>query len=237
MLSSVNNHKVSAIVLAGGSGSRMSASVTKQKMLIKGVSVLKRSVLAFEHCNDIDEIIVIVREDEVDFAKEELKDIKKLSRIGIGGVTRAESAECGFKLVSECSEYVAIHDAARPLVTPEMISEVVAAAKKKGAATAAAPVVDTIKLINNVGNIISTPARNMLIRATTPQIFRKDIYSLALGKIVDKSNITDDNMLVESIGVDVFAVVQKQDNPKVTSRSDLIFIEALLEMEETYDRF
>lgn len=231
-MSSNLKSKVAAIILAGGSGTRMRTDITKQKLKIGGMSVLKRSVYAFDKCDDIDEIIVIVREDEVGFATEELQGIEKPFRIGIGGGTRYESAEHGFALVSPDVRYVAIHDAARPLVSGDMINSVVNAARKTGAATLAAPVTDTIKIINNVGKIVSTPQRSTLVRATTPQVFEKSIYQRALESVADKSLITDDNMLVEAIGVDVFAVVCDRENPKLTSPSDIAYIEMLLSMED-----
>ncbi len=231
-MSSIKVRRVSAIILAGGSGTRMMADITKQRMLVGGMSILKRSVIAFDECPDIDEIVVIVREDELDFAKEELSGIPKVVNIGIGGSTRAASAECGFKLISDDTELVAIHDAARPMITSEMISEVVVAARKTGAATAAAPVTDTIKIINNVGNVQETLDRSTLVRATTPQIFDRKIYQRALDTVNDKSDITDDNMLVERIGVSVYAVIQERENPKVTSRSDIAYLEMLLSMED-----
>ena len=232
-MSSICDTKVSAIILAGGSGTRMRSDITKQKMLLGGISVLKRSVTAFEHCADIDEILVIVREDELEFAREELKDMKKVVGVGIGGSTRVESAERGFSMISDDVGYVAIHDAARPLVTPEMISEVISEAKRRGAATLASPVIDTIKIINNEGKIESTPRRSSLIRATTPQVFEKKIYSNALSSVVDKSDITDDNMLVERSGVDVYAVVCDRENPKLTSPSDILYMQMLLDAEES----
>ena len=107
-----------AIILAGGSGKRMDSHVTKQRMSLLGISVLKRSVLAFEHCEDITDIIVVTRADEVEHFRCELEDIGKLRGICAGGESRSMSAKRGFELVSERAEYVAIHDAARPLIRP-----------------------------------------------------------------------------------------------------------------------
>ena len=130
-MSSVNVGHVTAVILAGGTGSRMCSGITKQRMKLLGISILRRSVLAFEKCDDITEIVVVARYDEAESVREELEDITKLCCVVTGGSTRAESARRGFSAVSRQSDYVAFHDAARPLVTPQMISEVVKAATKK----------------------------------------------------------------------------------------------------------
>ena len=108
---------VAAVILAAGSGSRMSSDVTKQRMSIVGESVLLRSVRAFEKAPSVSSITVICREDEIEWARAELKEIKKLSSVECGGKTRAESAKIGFNLSCGTADFVAIHDAARCLVT------------------------------------------------------------------------------------------------------------------------
>ena len=121
----MNERFVSAIILAAGSGSRMGGEVTKQKISVLGKSVLRRSVEAFQSCDDIFEIIIVTRADELDFAKAEINGCNKVTKIVRGGSTRAESAALGFACVDERTEFVAIHDAARCLVTGEDISKVV----------------------------------------------------------------------------------------------------------------
>ena len=222
-----------AIILAGGVGSRMKSEVTKQKMLISGISILRRCVSAFDKCDDIDEIIVVAREDELDFAVNETENLTKRVRVVAGGATRYESAVCGFRAVGDKIEYVAIHDAARPLITPEMICDVLRVAKEKGSATAAAKVTDTVKVIDIEGKIVSTPNRDALVRATTPQIFRKDIYERAVNRYSgDANHITDDNMLVEMLGEPVYTVVSDVPNPKITTPEDIYYAELLIKGEE-----
>ena len=215
-----------AVILAAGCGSRMMSDITKQRMEIHGTSVLKRSVLAFENTPEVDSIVVVVREDEIAFAERELDGIKKVVAIVSGGRDRRESARCGFSNIPSETEFVAIHDAARCLITPKMISDVLYAAYCSGAATASTPITDTVKKIDGDGIIVETFQRESLVLAQTPQVFAVDIYSRALSSDID--GVTDDNMLVESIGVKVTAVDTGKRNIKITTPEDLLYAEFLL---------
>ena len=136
---------VVAIILAGGSGSRMGADVTKQRMPLFGHPVIWHTVRAFDACPEIDRIVVVARADEIECMKSLLAEFNKLGSVTVGGNTRAESSYLGICAApSEC-DIVAIHDAARCLITPEDISRVVADAKRYGAATAVSSVTDTLK--------------------------------------------------------------------------------------------
>lgn len=216
-----------AIILAGGSGTRMGMDVTKQRLILRGKSLLYRSVLAFSECRDIDSIVVVVRGDEIDFAGEELSHIPKLHAIVIGGNTRSESAEHGFMAIPDTTDYVAIHDAARPLIKPSDISLIVNAAQKFGAATAASSVTDTIKLVNSEGGIISTVDRDTLRRAETPQVFSVALYKRALNEARGEA-VTDDNSLIERLGETVRCVDIGGYNIKITTPIDLKYAEFLL---------
>lgn len=219
----MNKLKTSAIILAGGTGSRMNGDKTKQFMDILGKTVIERSVFAFSDSALIDEIIVVVKEDEKLAALDVLSTIKytKPIKIVTGGACRAESAKNGFFAVDSASDFVAIHDAARCLITSEMIDKVVEKAYKTEAATAVCGVTDTIKTVDNEGKITSTIPRETVFRAQTPQVFSKALYAKALASCKALENITDDNMLVESIGVDVYAVDLGQTNIKITTHDDL----------------
>ena len=219
----MNKLKTSAIILAGGTGSRMNSNKTKQFMDILGKTVIERSVFAFSDSALIDEIIVVVKEDEKLAALDVLSTIKytKPIKIVTGGACRAESAKNGFFAVDSASDFVAIHDAARCLITSEMIDKVVEKAYKTEASTAVCGVTDTIKTVDNEGKITSTIPRETVFRAQTPQVFSKALYAKALASCKALENITDDNMLVESIGVDVYAVDLGQTNIKITTHDDL----------------
>lgn len=224
---------VCALILAAGIGSRMKSDTTKQKMQLGGMSVLKRCVLAFEACSDVSEIVVVTRECELCFAKEELRGIKKITNIVIGGKCRAESAICGLRVISKDAGYVAIHDAARPLILPENISSVINLAKEKGAATLASRVTDTVKIIDGEGKILSTPDRSFLVKATTPQVFKREIYEQAIESYVGElSQITDDNMLVEMAGNTVYTLISDDPNPKITVSEDIFVAEQIIRGEK-----
>ena len=149
----------SALILAAGLGSRMKSSLTKQRMTVSGKSVLLRAALAFENAETVDEIIVVSRKEELDFVNRELSGITKFKRAVVGGATRFESAALGFAAISEESRFVAIHDAARCLVTPRLVDEVSLAAYRFGAASAVGLVNDTVKQIDGDDMITKTVKR------------------------------------------------------------------------------
>ncbi len=221
---------LTAIILAAGSGSRMNSAVHKQRMELCGRSILARAVDSFNRAREVDNIVVVCRADEMEDIRNELKDeFVKLTLLIEGGNTRFESARCGFFAVAECSEYVAIHDAARCLITPDKIDSVAIFAKENGAATAATPVTDTLKRIDGDGKIDQTVSREGLLCAQTPQIFRSDIYARALEAFSgDPLTVTDDNMLVESIGITVVPVDTGRENIKITTSDDLSYAEFLI---------
>lgn len=222
------NLKVAAIILAAGSGSRMGGEITKQRLVLFGESVLGRSVKAFLSCDSVSEIVVVCRADEIEWVREELKDFSKVTSIVSGGKTRAESAKIGFNSISDDANYVAIHDGARCLVTVENINAVIDAAIKHSAATAGIYVTDTVKLLDD-GFINSTLPRESLFAAHTPQVFDRELYSKA---IVDKDfeqSVTDDNMLIERLGVKVCPVDTGKHNIKLTTAEDIAYAEYILE--------
>ena len=221
---------VSAIILAAGQGSRMRSDITKQKMTVCGKSVIWRSVDAFNKSSVIDSIVVVCREEEIDWMNSELlNDFKKIHAIVVGGKTRAESALCGFNAISKETTYVAIHDGARCLVNEDIISSVVDKAFIYGAATAATVVTDTMKQIDDDYVIEKTISRNRVMTVQTPQIFSREIYAKAVRSNITDQNITDDNMLVESIGQKVYCVDTGKNNIKITTPDDITYAEYLIE--------
>ena len=218
-----------AVILAAGIGSRMGGDITKQKMLICGKPMIYHTVSTFFECDCTDGIVVVGRAEELDFLTETLADFaSKIHAIVVGGATRFESARAGFYALPDGVDIVAVHDGARPLITADAITRVVKRAAECGAATEAASIYDTVKSVDKNGRITATVDRNSLISARTPQVFRTDIYAKALEIAGNGENITDDNMMVEAIGVPVFAVVTNTDNPKITTMSDLKYAEFLM---------
>ncbi len=221
---------VSAVILAAGSGTRMGSNITKQQMNICGKSILRHTIEAYENAHSIRDIIVVAKEDEIDFVKKEIALSVKPHKIISGGKTRFESARLGFTAAFKESGYIAIHDAARCLITPFDIDRVSVAAYNHGAASAVIKMVDTVKKVDEDGYIISTENRASLRRAATPQIFRKDIYEKALiSSNPPDIEITDDNMLIEMIGGKIVSVDCSSANIKITEPADMLFAKGIIE--------
>ena len=227
----MNNTRVCAILLAAGSGSRMNIGVAKQRLSLKGKSILSRSLEAFQNCESITDMILVIKREDTEFATAETEGrFSKLSKIVIGGNTRTESAKCGFYAIDFPCDYVSVHDVARCLVTPDMITKVVNDAILYGAATASSRVVDTVKKVDTNGFSVSTENREILRLASTPQIFKYEFYEKAMSD-ADTSDlsITDDNMLMERMGIPVYMTDVGATNIKITYSDDILFAEYLLE--------
>ena len=229
--------RTAAVLLAGGVGSRMQSEngTTKQLMLLHGEPVILHTVRAFEACPYIHEIVVVSRHEEIDRVRAILTDarIRKLRCIVEGGETRLDSAARGFEAISDEVNFVAVHDVARCMVTPDMISDVVASAYETKAASAAYRVTDTVKIADRGGYVKETPDRNTLWAATTPQVFYADLYRAALC-MAEKDGLraTDDNMMIEHVGHRVKLIDCGSENLKITTKADLIMAEVILRLRE-----
>ena len=224
-------HFTSAVIAAAGSGTRMESSTTKQLIELCGIPVVARTLLAFEHSPNIDEIIVAARPDEIPLYREfaEKYKIGKLSAVVAGGETRQESVLRGFEQISDRSEFVAIHDGARCLITIDAIDKVLRAAYSWGAATAASHISDTVKRGGFGDFIEETIDRSSLWRVQTPQVFKTELYRAAAYTAESEGfKATDDNMLVEHIGFRVKLVDCGTGNIKITTPTDLAVAEVLL---------
>lgn len=218
-------HSTCAVILAAGCGTRMSSPSPKHRLIIADDSVIRHTVRAFDACTVIDDIVVVTRDEEISSISAELVDFKKICAVIPGGESRAESARLGFFAIPDRTTVVAIHDAARCLVTPEMIEAVVLAARGHGAASAGTRPHDTVKLTDGE-RILSTLNRDELFMAHTPQAFDRALYSGALeGAELD---VTDDNSLLERIGVSPVMVDTGATNIKITTPDDLLFAEFVL---------
>jgi 2-C-methyl-D-erythritol 4-phosphate cytidylyltransferase len=228
----LRREKTSAIILCAGASTRFSdGNGSKQLALVQGKPVILRTILAFENCDLISEIILVVRKDDVDSIKKLVSEnrIQKVSCFVIGGDTRQSSALRGFKHVSEKSKFVAIHDGARCLVTPEIIESVIKEADIHRAATAASKVTDTIKLADDDGFINKTVDREYLWSVQTPQVFEKKLYMTSAYYSKDKGLIaTDDCMLAENAGFKVKLVETGKENIKITVQDDINFANQIL---------
>ena len=221
----------SAVILAAGSSSRMGSGVTKQFIELDGLPVVARTLLEFNRSSNIDEIIVVAKADEIanyDGFAEKYK-ITKPFKVIQGGATRQESARKGVDAVNEKSKFIAIHDAARCLITEELIHSVCHGAYLHGGAILAVKAVDTVKIGTKSIFIESTPDRSMTWQAQTPQVFKVNAFRAATYIARDEGfEGTDDASLLEHIGIPVRLVEGSKENIKVTEPMDIYFAEAVL---------
>lgn len=217
-----------AVIVAAGSSRRMGAD--KLFLPLAGIPVIVRTLLQFQACDSIDEIIVVTREDKLTEVADYCKryGVTKVTKILQGGKERVESSAAGVFEADRHSGYIAISDGARPFVTPELIADTVNAAKKFGAAAPAVPVKDTIKTAEN-GVVTDTPDRSKLFAIQTPQIFSADIIKGALTKAIRENiPVTDDCSAVEAMGHPVHLVDGSYRNIKITTQEDMIISRAYL---------
>ncbi len=220
----------SAVILAAGIGKRFGGNIKKQYVDVNGVPCIVHTISAFEACPLINEIILVGSEDEIRPVIDKY-GFSKITKIVPGGETRQESAILGFDEISLKADYVAIHDAARCLVTPEIISDTVMAAYKYRAAAAAHRSEDTVKKSGKNDIIDSTLDRSGIWLVQTPQVFSADVYRVsAYMAKKDGASVTDDCMLCERLGFDVKLVECGRNNIKLTSHDDLLFAEAVLSL-------
>jgi len=222
--------KTVAMIVAAGRGLRFGGDVPKQFRKIMDRPLLTWTAMQFEEAEGIDEIVLVVSEDFLLYANEEVVNpyrFSKLTRIVKGGETREESVFNGLKSLPISTGYVAIHDGARPVVSIGDINRVVKAAQKDRAAILARPVSDTVKRVE-ADFIISTLDRTKLYLAETPQVFQYDLIMTAHEKYSRSDKVTDDAYMVELLGFKVKIVVSESANLKVTTEEDLHLANLLL---------
>ncbi len=220
----------SAIILAAGSSTRMNGG-SKQFLSLDGMPVVARTVSVFDKSDCIDEIIIVAKKDEIPLYESfsEKYGIEKPMKVVEGGETRQESARFGSDAVNPKSKFVAIHDAARCLITDEMIYKVCHGAYLHEAAILAIKAIDTIKLGDKNAFIDSTTERKNTWQAQTPQVFKTNAFRAAAYIARDeKYEGTDDASLFEHIRIPVKLVEGSRENIKITEPFDVMFAEAIL---------
>ena len=223
---------VVALVPAAGRGLRMGGSVPKQFLSLGGEPLVIQSLRALQAAPVVDQIILAVPPADVEYCEHEIvsrQRFTKVTKVVAGGAERQDSVRQALAQVPSDTEIVLIHDAVRPFVTLRMIAEVVAAARKEGAAIIALPMRDTVKQVRMDGMIERTVDRTPLWLAQTPQAFRRDWIEAAHRKAhVEGVRATDDASLVEWLGYSVTVVEGSGENIKVTRPEDLVIGEAIL---------
>lgn len=232
ILQTATKCRTAAIILAAGNSTRMGKDKNKQTEVLCGIPVLAHTMLAYQKCKFISEIIVVTRPQDFDTVYQMSQEygITKLTHIVAGGATRQESAKRGMKKLDASTRYVAIADGARCLITPAQIAKVCLRAYRSQAASAAHKVSDTVKRTNASGLTKETVDRNNLWQAQTPQVFHSSLYIAALYQAeADGFTATDDNALIEHLGYGVRMVECGIQNIKITTPEDLPLAEAILE--------
>ena len=224
--------KTAAVVLAAGSGKRMGTSVHKQYLLIKGKPVIYYTLRAFE-LSEVDEIILVTGADEIDYCSREIVEkynFQKVRAVIAGGKERYDSVYEGLRACKD-TEYVLIHDGARPFIDNGIIERGLMAAAQTGASVVGMPSKDTVKIADAEGNVSETPDRSSVWIVQTPQIFRYPLIYDAYPSILKKemTGITDDAMVAEhETGVKIRFSEGSYRNIKITTPEDLVIAEAFL---------
>jgi 2-C-methyl-D-erythritol 4-phosphate cytidylyltransferase len=220
-----NNQKVGAVIAAAGSSQRM-GGVDKLFAPLGDRPVLAHTVDAFAKCEAIDQIVVVLSQVNLEQG-ERLRAGQKWSKVSDivpGGERRQDSIVAGLGRLSVCG-WVVIHDGARPLVNEDLIVRGLEASSETGAAVAAVPVTDTIKMAGPDHIVQGTPPRGNLWAVQTPQVFRFDIISEAYRRL--KLDVTDDSRAVEQAGGKVKLYMGAHENVKITNPDDLAWAEIL----------
>lgn len=224
--------KISAIVLAAGQGKRMKQTVAKQYLELKGKPILYYSLKAFEDSR-VDEIALVTAAGQIDYCKENIVDkykVSKVSRILEGGAERSDSVYQALKALGQ-TDYVLIHDGARPFLTVALIENIIIELMKYQACIPGTPVKETIKTVDGEGFINSTPDRSNLWAAQTPQAFEycsiRRAYELMYQDSA-RSIMTDDAVVYETyMKKRVKMLMGDYNNLKLTTPEDYAHAKAL----------
>ena len=220
-----------AIILAAGRGERMGGKVDKAFIGLGPRPIVAYSLLAFEACPDVEAIILVVRGDRIASSRELCDElgISKIFAVVDGGSRRQDSVRAGLAALPPEAEVVAIHDSARPLVTPGLIAATIDSARKTGSGVAARKIVDTIKVVTDGNVVASTVDRTNLWAVETPQTFRSELIRHAYDAVAEAGiTVTDEAGALEFIGENARLVEWGKPNFKVTVPDDLAVAEKLL---------
>lgn len=216
---------VTAIIVAAGQGRRMEGDRRKQYLSLAGLPILTRTLMVFHRCDAVDEIILVVPEDDIDFCRETILKPEGLSRniaLSPGGERRQDSVFNGLKEVNPSCRIVVIHDGVRPFVQNDQITACIDGARQFGACILGVPAYETLKQVDPSDHIIRTLKRDDVWLAQTPQAFGHDLIRKAHDRArIENYTATDDASLVEKLGATVKIVQGSRGNIKITVKEDL----------------
>jgi len=224
--------RVTALIPAAGTGTRMGKTVAKQFLLLGDRPLLAHTLLVFQRAPEIDEIIPILPQDDMEACLRDVIEkyhLTKVKTLVAGGRERQDSVANGLKRLEKDASIVLIHDGVRPFVTPEMIRESVDRARKGACVAVGVPIKDTIKEVDNKMIVVRTLERNRLWAIQTPQVFPLAVLRHAYEESYKhKIYGTDDATLVERAGGRVQVIMGSYDNIKITTPEDLNLAEEIL---------
>lgn len=223
---------ICAVIVAGGIGSRMNATVRKQYLSLDGVPIIGHTLKAFDSCSTIDRIVLVVPEDDVAYCRDQvlapLSFGHNIDFVG-GGRRRQDSVSNGLAAIDQADATVLIHDGVRPFVRPALISACLAGVERTGACIPAVPASDTLKQVDENGSIVETLDRRSVQLAQTPQTFSLDLIRRAHRLAEERGfTATDDASLAEFAGARVMVVAGDRDNIKITTPLDLDMAQTIL---------
>ena len=239
--------KVVAIVPAAGAGKRLGLGFNKAFAILRGAPLIVHCLAMLARTELVSEAIVVLAPAEVDEGRMLLAGYQAEYfaalpiKVVAGGKERQDSVANALAAVSADAAYIAVHDGARPFAGRAVFARTLAAAKEQGAAIAAVPVKNTIKVVGPQGVVVDTPVRSTLVAVQTPQIFRgsllKDAYAYLAAH---PAAVTDDASVVELLGHRVVVAEGRYENIKITTPEDLVlaehFLEALQDEEHNYGK-
>ncbi len=227
--------RVAAVIAAAGLGRRMQQDTPKTYLRLGGKPILSHTLEVFEKVPEVHEVLVVVHPEDLELCQREVIDptpLKKVLRLVPGGKERQDSVYNALKVLrkeAESLEIILVHDGVRPFVTPSLISQVVAAARRHGAAVPGVPCQDTLKRVNPKGEVLETVDRRELWQVQTPQGFRAALLWQAYQEAMSRQfYATDEAALVEALGKTVVMVPGSFLNLKITTPDDLQLAEAIL---------
>jgi len=221
------------IIVAAGKSERMGADVDKAFLSLGTRPVLMYSLQAFEQCPLIDGVILVVRKDRLEAARGMIQmfGFSKVRTVVAGGASRQLSVMLGLAELKDDVKIVAVHDGARPCVTPALIEETILSAKRQGTGVAAVKVTDTIKEVDRGTLVSRTVDRSKLWSVQTPQTFRVDWLNKAYANAKKKKlTVTDEASAVEALGEPVHLVPAPATNIKITTPADLALASIILKV-------
>ncbi|MDD2372104.1 MAG: 2-C-methyl-D-erythritol 4-phosphate cytidylyltransferase [Syntrophomonadaceae bacterium] len=229
----VNNLRV--VIAAAGTGSRMKSRINKQYMLLNSRPILSYSLDVFEKYEAVDEIVIVANPRDTEYCEKEIVKkfgYRKVKKVIPGGEQRQDSVWAGLmQLNRDTTDYVAVHDGARPLLTSALLSDLIRQAEEWGAAIPGVYIRDTLKMVDRDGFVGNTLDRSSTVFIQTPQVFRfQEIYQAYKMALEEGFKSTDDAALFEKYIGRVKVVPGNYNNLKITTPEDLIIAQSLLNL-------